>query len=100
LFDADGFVSKMNTFESTIRESGPGSEGKGSDLFCAKKACHNVPVAMEWRLGHALLMWQGALNVILTKKKLKEMLKEVLTEVQTSEEDRVKLKVPRCPSAS
>jgi hypothetical protein len=24
----------------------------------------------------------------------------VLTEVQTSEEDRVKLKVPRCPSAS
>jgi len=69
LFDADGFVSKMNTFESTIKETGTG--GKGSDLFCAKKA---------------------ALNMLLSKSALKEMLKDVLVEVKTSEEDKKKLK--------
>jgi DNA repair exonuclease SbcCD ATPase subunit len=59
----------MNTFESTIKEMGTG--GKGSDLFCAKKA---------------------ALNKLLTKQHLKEMLKDVLVEVKTSEEDKKKLK--------
>merc|ERR1711998_708084 len=69
LFDADGFVSKMNTFESTIKETGAG--GQGSDLFCAKKA---------------------ALNKLLTTANLKEMLKDALVEVKTAADDKAKLK--------